>query len=104
MDFFSGRVNSEVLPQRNPRKAKVAYSVYAGPLHRLDSIAYLNFPARADSLLRATEGQRLLRKGDAFSVVNLSNEQTRIENLFRENGYYYYSALASSLKSPVWSM
>ena len=82
--FFSGRVNSEVLPQRNPRKAKVAYSVYAGPLHRLDSIAYLNFPARADSLLRATEGQRLLRKGDAFSVVNLSNEQTRIENLFRE--------------------
>ena len=87
--FVSGRVNSEVLPQRNPRKAKVAYSVYAGPLHRLDSIAYLNFPARADSLLRATEGQRLLRKGDAFSVVNLSNEQTRIENLFRENGYYY---------------
>ena len=60
--FFSGRVNSEVLPQRNPRKAKVAYSVYAGPLHRLDSIAYLNFPARADSLLRATDGQRLLRK------------------------------------------
>ena len=97
--FFSGRVNSEVLPQRNPRKAKVAYSVYAGPLHRLDSIAYLNFPARADSLLRATEGQRLLRKGDAFSVVNLSNEQTRIENLFRENGYYYYSAAYTTYRA-----
>lgn len=97
--FFSGRVNSEVLTQRNPRKAKVAYSVYAGPLHRLDSIAYLNFPARADSLLRATEGQRLLRKGDAFSVVNLSNEQTRIENLFRENGYYYYSAAYTTYRA-----
>lgn len=97
--YFNGRVTCDVIPQRNPRKAKVAYNVYAGPVHRLDSIAYMNFPTRADSLLRATEGQRLLRKGDAFSVVNLSNEQTRIENLFRENGYYYYSAAYTTYRA-----
>lgn len=90
--YFRGKVDYEVLPQKNPRKAKVAYNVHAGQLYRLDSIAYLDFPPRADSLLRATWNKRLLRKGDAFSVVNLSNEQTRIESLFRENGYYFYSA------------
>lgn len=89
--YFSGRVSSHVIPQRNPRKAKVAYSVYAGPLHRFDSIAYTGFPPHADSLLRATAGDRLLRSGEPFNVLNLSEEQIRIEQLFRENGYYFYS-------------
>ncbi len=97
--YFGGRVDYEVLPQKNPRKAKVSYNVYAGPVHRLDSIAYVGFPPRADSLLRATEAQRLLRKGDAFSVVNLSGEQTRIEKLLRENGYYYYSAANTTYRA-----
>lgn len=90
--YFSGNVSYELLPQKDPKKAKIRYHVYAGPLHRLDSIAYQNFSPVADSLLRATESERLLRKGDAFNVVNLANEQTRIEKLFRENGYYFYSA------------
>lgn len=90
--YFRGLVEPEVLPQKNLRKAKISYKVYAGPLSRLDSIAYLNFSPAADSLLSSTRWQRLLRKGDAFSVVNLAEEQSRIEKLFRENGYYYYAA------------
>lgn len=97
--YFGGNVAYEILPQKNPRKAKLAYHVYAGALHRLDSIAYINFPARADSLLRATMNESLLRKGDAFNVVNLSSEQTRIENLFRENGYYFYSAAYTTYRA-----
>lgn len=91
--YFRGKVDYEVLTQKkNSRKAKVRYDVHAGPLYRLDSIAYLGFVPATDSLLRATMSKRQLRKGDAFSVVNLSDEQTRIEALLRENGYYYYSA------------
>lgn len=90
--YFSGKVSYELLPQKDPKKAKILYHVYAGPLHRLDSIAYQQFTPVADSLLRATADERLLRKGDAFNVVNLADEQTRIEKLFRENGYYFYSA------------
>lgn len=97
--YFGGRVSYEVLSQKNPRKAKVSYGIYAGPVHRLDSIVYKGFPTRADSLLRATERQRLLKKGDAFSVVNLSGEQTRIEKLLRENGYYYYSAANTTYRA-----
>lgn len=89
--YFRGRVDYSILPQKNPRKAKVGYHVVAGPLSRLDSIQYLGFPARADSLLRATQRSSRLKRGDAFSVLNLSEEQTRICQLFRENGYYYYS-------------
>lgn len=91
--YFHGKVDYNVLSdKRNSKKAKVAYQVKAGQLYRLDSIAYLGFPSAQDSILRVYQGARLLKKGDAFSVVNLSNEQTRIENLMRNNGYYYYNA------------
>ncbi|EJW97266.1 outer membrane protein, family [gut metagenome] len=90
--YFRGKVDYEILPMKNPKKSKVAYRVYAGPLSRLDSIAYLKFPAEADSLLRRTMGKSFLRKGDAFNVVSLASEQSRIEKMFRENGYYYYAA------------
>ena len=90
--YLRGKVDYSLSKQKNPKKTKVSYDVYTGPIYRLDSIAYVKFPHRADSLLRASERHRLLRKGDAFNVVNLANEQARIENLFRENGYFYYTA------------
>lgn len=90
--YFRGTVGYEVLTQKNPKKAKVAYNVRAGERFRLDSIAYLDYPPVMDSLLQRTAKSRLLVKGDAFSVVNLSEEQTRIEQLMRNNGYYYFTA------------
>lgn len=90
--YFRGKVDYDILPSKNPRKAKVNYQVTTRNLFRLDSIAYLHFPPIADSLIRATASDRLVKKGDPFRVVNLSGEQTRIEQLFRDNGFYYYSA------------
>lgn len=90
--YFSGRVDYEVLTQKNPRKAKIAYHVTAGRLWRLDSIAVGGFGLHADSILRAHRRESLLRKGRAFSAAALSDERSRIERLLRENGYYYYTA------------
>lgn len=90
--YFRGHVAHEVITQKHPRKAKVGYRVYAGPLSYLDSVYYGSYGKDADSLLYATRQNSLLQKNEAFSVVNLAGEQTRIEQLFRENGYYYFSA------------
>lgn len=90
--YFHGKVDYNVLTKKNPKKAKIAYNVRAGQLYRLDSIAYLGYPTHMDSIISSHAHERLLKKGDAFSVVNLSNEQTRIETLLRNNGYYYYNA------------
>lgn len=90
--YFHGKVDYNVLTEKNAKKAKIAYNVRAGQLYRLDSIAYLGYPTHMDSIISSHAHERLLKKGDAFSVVNLSNEQTRIETLLRNNGYYYYNA------------
>ena len=90
--YLGGRVDYRLVDQKNPKKSKISYNIYAGQLAHLDSIAYLGFVGRADSLLQANFDKRYLKKGDPFSVMSLVNEQNRIEGLFRENGYYYYSA------------
>lgn len=88
--FFFGTVSHEILPLKNPREAKIAYTVMPNHLYRLDSIAYLHFSVGADSLIRNTMSQTLLKKGDAFSVLNLDGERSRLNSLFRNNGFFYY--------------
>lgn len=90
--YFRGTVDYEVLPAKNKRKAKVSYHVNPRGLYRLDSISYTGFPAIGDSLIRAHWSERLLKEGDPFQVVNLSDEQKRLETLFRDHGYYYYNS------------
>jgi len=88
--YFHGTVNYETVPQKNPKKAKVNYEVHSGPLFHFDTITYQRFPHQADSMIRATAGQSMLHQGDPFSVSKLDAERTRLSNLFRDNGYYYF--------------
>lgn len=88
--FFHAQVGYDTIPEKNPKKAKVAYSVQTGPLFRLDTISYQRFDTITDSLIRATMHQSLLRQGAPFSVRNLDGERTRISTLLRNNGFYYF--------------
>lgn len=47
----------------------------------LDSVMYLKYPPRADSLIRAAYDQRVLHKGDNFSVLKLEEERQRLSTL-----------------------
>ncbi len=89
--FFRGRVDYEIQPKpTNERKAKIGYSVYPGPLFRLGNIEFQNFDATTDSIIRATADKSLLRSGEAFNVPNLDAERTRLSQLFRNNGFFYF--------------
>ena len=88
--FFNGRVSYEVIPQKNLKKAKVKYNVQIGNLTRLDTIRHLSYTPTQQQLIDNSLSDCILKQGDAFSVVNLAAEQTRIGKLFRENGYFYW--------------
>ena len=88
--YFSGYVNYETVPQKNPKTAKIAYTVTPGPLHTLDSVGYFGFPAEADSLIQASLPEAYIHRGDPFVVSQLDAERQRISMLLRNNGYYYY--------------
>lgn len=88
--YFNGTVDYKVIPMKNPRKAKIVYRMDMRNPYMLDSVAYMGFSPRADSLIFSTWSQRLVRKGQNFSVVQLDAERQRLSTLFRNNGYFYF--------------
>ena len=103
--YFHGNITYKLLPQKNPKKMKMQYTVDMGPLWRYDSIQYVNFPDEADSLIVADSANAIIHNGDAFDISGLENERKRIANLFRNNGYYYYNKdkaayMADTISSP----
>ncbi len=88
--FFNGKVSYSVDSLKNPRKARISYHIDMANPYYLDSIQYVKYPAGADSLIRAHDKERLLHRGDNFSVLTLEAERQRLSTLFRNNGYYYF--------------
>lgn len=88
--YFNSSVKSEIVPTKNPKKAKVSYTVNMGKPHYLDSIAYVGFPDDMNHLIDSTKEKTYLRKGDPFCVIELDAERNRIANVMQNNGYFYY--------------
>lgn len=90
--YVHSNVNYEVVQQKNPKKAKIGYNVNVGELFTVDTLEYVNFPNEADSLIRASKEDALVKEGTPLSVPNLDGERQRLYTLFRDNGYYYYQS------------
>ena len=89
--YFRGDVSYETVTLKNPKKSKIGYTVTLDSLFTYDSVAYTGFPAAIKSLIDSTRSESAIERGNPFSVSALDNERTRISNLLRNNGYYYYA-------------
>ena len=104
--YFHGQVSEEIVyNKKNPRKAKVNYTIQLNEPYTYDSIEYRGFSSRADSLIAATSHEQMLLSGEQFSVPNLTGERNRLNTLLRNNGYYYYQSsyidyLADTINHP----
>ncbi len=88
--YFRGWAAHDTLPHPTRNEAKISYEVHPGVLFHLDTIRHLNFPHKADSLIRLNMRKTLLHSGEPFSVPNLDEERKRLSDIFRDNGYYYF--------------
>lgn len=103
--YFQGNVTYQVKTLRNPKKAKIAYTVDAGHLYTIDTLQYVGFPAVADSMILSTMADAKIKIGNAFDISTLDGERTRLSNLFRNNGFFYWqpsyaSYLADTMAVP----
>ncbi len=103
--YIHGDVSYEIVPHKNPKKAKIAYTVRPDTLFTIDTMAYVGFPKEMKALIDSTMWESRLRKDAPFTVSSLDAERTRLTTLFRNNGYYLYntsyaSYLADTLDTP----
>lgn len=102
--YLHGDVKYQEITQKNPKKAKVAYTVTMDSLFIVDSMDYVGFPQDLKKLIDSTAGDADIKKGDPFCVSALDAERSRLSQLFRNNGYYYYSANYASFLADTFDL
>lgn len=89
--YFRAEVQSSVSVKESKRKVNLNYKLISGEQYKIKRINY----QIKDSLLRKiyfeSDLKSKLREGGAFDIDKLETHQTDIVNLFKNNGYYYFS-------------
>ncbi|MDR1102415.1 MAG: BamA/TamA family outer membrane protein [Tannerella sp.] len=89
--YFNSVAAWEAVPDRKDSlKVKVHYRLTMNEPYTYDSIEYRRLQTRADTLLKFSVEDRLLRAGDQFNVIRLEEERQRIATLMRNSGYFYF--------------
>ncbi len=98
--YFHGHADYSIThKKKNPRSAKLNYNIHTGRLFRIDSVEFLGFSGKADSLIQASRPQSFLKRGLPFSALTLTKEQSRIAGLLRNEGFYYYQASSATFQA-----
>lgn len=89
--YFRGTTSYTVNPARNPRKASITYTVNPGPAYLIDSIQLLPETSHLYRLIDSIASRDpYMVPGSRFCTDSLSAVRTRITNLLRNRGYYYF--------------
>lgn len=102
--YLNGQVDYKVVEQKNPKKAKIGYTVNFGPLFTVDTLEYIDFPNEADSLINLTKAETLIKPGAPLDASDMDAERNRLSTLFRNNGYYFYQPSFASYLADTTAM
>ena len=103
--YFNGEVNYELInDKKNPKKQKIKYDILLREPYIYDKVNFA-FRDRQDSIVEANTDKSYVKVGEQFSTANLELERSRITELLKNNGYYYFkedyiSYFADSAKTP----
>ena len=84
--YFRSATNYDIAYHN--KKVRVTYTINEGLPYIIDSLILKADNTALHALINAFEDQSLLRKGDRYDQIKLSDENTRIENLLKDNGYF----------------
>jgi outer membrane protein insertion porin family len=73
------------------RKLSAVYTAEIGKQYKIRNVQY---PTAADSLSQAiqrTAAKSLLVKGEPYNLETIKNERSRIDNLLKQEGFFYFS-------------
>ena len=104
--YFRGNASYETIDQKDPKKAKISYTIKTGPAYTLDSIGFLPDTCLLNHLIDSIAMRDpYLRAGERYSTDSLSAVRTRITNKLRNRGFYFFRPdyieyLADSINQP----
>ncbi len=89
--YFNGTVTYETFPDsKDPLKAKLQYTVDMKNPYFIDTVYYMGFNERTTRIMEKGRRRSVISPGEQFNVLDLDEERTRISELMRNVGCYYF--------------
>ncbi len=89
--YFSGSASYELIKGKNPKKARVLYTVRTGVEYTIDSVRLLPDTCHLYHLIDSmVMRSSYLKRGSRYCTDSLSAERVRIANDVRNRGYYFF--------------
>lgn len=90
--FLNNTVDYEVKTKKfRKKRAKVIYYVDFGNYHTINNISFNINSAEQDKIIRGNLNKSLLKTGDRLQMDMISRERTRITELLRDSGFFYFN-------------
>jgi outer membrane protein insertion porin family len=89
MGIFGGITSAEKI-----EKKQKGYVVYKVKIHKPYTISNVVFPADTCTIcsaIKGTEGKSILKKGDNYNLDFLRAERKRIDDVLKNDGYFYFN-------------
>ncbi|MBQ8674170.1 MAG: BamA/TamA family outer membrane protein [Bacteroides sp.] len=89
--YFNGTVSYQTFTDpKDSLKAKLQYTVTFRNPYYIDTVFYQGFTERTMNIMERSRPRSLIRPGEQFNVLDLDGERTRLSNLLRNVGCYYF--------------
>ncbi|GAB2961930.1 BamA/TamA family outer membrane protein [Hymenobacter coalescens] len=92
--YNNGYFAGPVVQSKVVAKGRTATVDYTAKVQRPYTIKEIHFPERdtlLDNDIRKAQAGSLLKVGDPYNLKLLMDERTRIDNVLKQNGYYYFA-------------
>ena len=81
-----------VSAKKNQKRVTVDYNVEAGKRTLIDTLAYIFDQPELEQIAVSTKKESLLQPNTPVTKSGISQETNRLVNLFKNNGYYKFTA------------
>ncbi len=90
--YFSAKVTPVAeIKNRKQTKSVVTYNVVEGSAHKFNEISYHFEDSTLKTLVEESfQGDSVLKAGDNYDTDKINKERDRLNNLFRDNGYFEF--------------
>ena len=88
--YFGSEASYELLHRRNPKKAKIDYTIRVGKPYLYSSIQYPAARILTQPEVDSLAATSLLKVGAQYNLDTLSAERQRITTILRNKGYYFF--------------
>ena len=89
--YFNGTVSYQTFTDpKDSLKAKLQYTVNMNNPYVIDTVFYQGFSQRTLRIMEMSRRRSLISPGEQFNITDLDGERTRISNLLRNIGCYYF--------------